>query len=241
MNLVIFVMAILVSFVVVRVGAVAFNLTGLEWSLAKFQALSRFTGTGFTTREAELITTDRQRRRIASVLMVLGNAGLVTLVATFANSLRPVAALPKATPSFLKSILPPHLIPWMNFAIMLAAVYVAYKLFTNTRVARAITNAVRKRILKRHLIKPVAFEELIVATGGYGISQIEIREDSPVLDRSILESALRSQDITIMAVQRGEEVMPNPSANTRLLLGDKLICFGKLENIRGQLCPTPAQ
>ena len=84
-----FIIMILISFVIVRIGAIAFQLTGLEWSLAKFQSLSCFTGTGFTTQEAELITTDKQRRRIASVLMVLGNGGLVVMIATFANSLTP--------------------------------------------------------------------------------------------------------------------------------------------------------
>jgi hypothetical protein len=89
MSWMLFIIMIFVSFVAVRIGAIAFQLTGLEWSLAKFQSLSCFTGTGFTTQEAELITGDRQRRRIASILMVLGNAGFVVMIATFANSLRP--------------------------------------------------------------------------------------------------------------------------------------------------------
>jgi Trk-type K+ transport system membrane component len=49
MNLILFVLATLISFVAVRIGAVALHLTGVEWSQAKFQALSCFTGTGFTT------------------------------------------------------------------------------------------------------------------------------------------------------------------------------------------------
>ena len=240
MNLLLFIIIVIVSFIMVRVGAIAFQLTGLEWSLAKFQALSCFTGTGFTTKEAELIATDRQRRRIASFLMVVGNAGLVTLIATFANSLRPAPTLPKVTPSFLQSIVPPGLIPWMNFAVMLAAVYIVYRVFTNTRVAIGLTNALRRRIVKRQIIQPVTFEQLIVATGGYGVSQIEISKDSPILGTTILDSNLRDRDISILAVQRGAQVMPNPSPSTELLLGDKLICFGKLDSIRQHLCPNPA-
>ena len=89
MNGMLFILVLAASFVIVRIGAVAFQLTGLEWSLAKFQSLSCFSGTGFTTKEAELITGHRLRRRIASILMVLGNAGLVTLVATAASALDP--------------------------------------------------------------------------------------------------------------------------------------------------------
>ena len=50
--LTLFILALISSFIVVRIGAIAFQLTGLEWSLAKFQALSCFSGTGFTTKEA---------------------------------------------------------------------------------------------------------------------------------------------------------------------------------------------
>ena len=89
MNILLFIVALIVSIGVVRIGAVAFNLTGLEWSTAKFQALSCFSGTGFTTREAELVIASPRRRRIATYLIIIGHAGLVAMVATFANSLRP--------------------------------------------------------------------------------------------------------------------------------------------------------
>lgn len=46
MNLILFITTLLIALVTVRVGAVAFQLTGLEWSLAKFQALSCFTWGG---------------------------------------------------------------------------------------------------------------------------------------------------------------------------------------------------
>jgi ribosomal protein S6--L-glutamate ligase len=108
-------------------------------------------------------------------------------------------------------------------------------------VAKALTDMLRRRMLKKQIIKPVTFEELVVTTGGYGVSQIEISKDSPILGTTILDSNLRSRDITVLAVQRGAEVMPNPSPNTELLLNDKLICFGKLDSIRHHLCPTPAQ
>jgi Trk-type K+ transport system membrane component len=78
---------IAISFVMVRVGAVAFELTGIPWDQAKFQALSAFTNSGFTTRESEEITRHPVRRRIASILIVLGNAGLVAVVGGFASSL----------------------------------------------------------------------------------------------------------------------------------------------------------
>jgi len=58
--------------VVVRAGAIALMTTGMDSSKSSFQALSAFSGTGFTTREAELIVSHPRRRRIVSWLMVLG-------------------------------------------------------------------------------------------------------------------------------------------------------------------------
>ena len=239
MNLLLFLFAIIVSFIAVRIGAIAFQLTGLEWSLAKFQALSCFSGTGFTTKEAELITGNPQRRRIASVLMVLGNAGLVTVIATFANSLRPATIMPKFTIPFVHLVFPSKLLPWINLIIIVVSIYAIYRFFTHAKITRRLTVIIKSKIIKRELVKPVSFEELLVATGGYGVSSIEVCKDSIILEKTIRNADLRNHDITILAIERKKEIIPNPSANIKIQLGDRLICFGKLENIRKELCVVP--
>ena len=233
MNLLLFIIVLIVSFVIVRIGAIAFQLTGIEWSLAKFQALSCFTATGFTTKEAELITSDLRRRRIATVLIVLGHAGFVTMVATFANTLRPRAT--KLSIPFVPAYVPPWLQPWINLIVIVAAIYITYKVFSNTTFARRLTNVLRNRIIKKEIIKSVSCEELAVATGGYGVSRIKIREDNPILGKALSESELRKDDITVLAIVRAERTMPNPVADTKILSGDELICFGKLGIIRKKL------
>ena len=239
MNLLLFAIALIASFIVVRIGAIAFELTGLEWSLAKFQSLSCFTSTGFTTKEAELITGNPQRRRIASVLIILGNAGLVTLIATFANSLRPNLSIPEFNIPFVHLVVPSRILPWVNLTIIVITVFVTYKIFTRTALARKITRGLRNRIIKKEIITPVSFEELVVATGGYGISSIDICEDSPLLDKTLQEADLRTKNINILVIERGEEAIPNPRSDTKMLLRDRLICFGKLEEIREKLYTVP--
>lgn len=73
---------ILLSIVVVRIGAIALELTGLSPEIASFQAQSAFSGVGFTTREAEAIVTHPVRRRIVRILILLGSAGVTTSIAT---------------------------------------------------------------------------------------------------------------------------------------------------------------
>ncbi len=233
MSIMLFIIVLVASFIVVRIGAVAFQLTGLEWSLAKFQSLSCFSGTGFTTKEAELVTGNKRRRRIASVLMVLGNAGLVTLIATVASALNPEnTMLGWLSKSFFPS-LPPWSVQWVNMGIIIIALFVVYKVFTNKKFTRKLTSYLRNKILKKEFFKPVSFEELLLMTGGYGITRLEVAGGNPLIDKSLAESELRKNDITILAILRDDDTMANPSADTRIQKNDELVLFGKLENIRG--------
>ncbi|MDH5187198.1 MAG: cation:proton antiporter regulatory subunit [bacterium] len=236
MNLLIFIIILIISFIIVRIGAIAFAMTGLEWSLATFQALSCFTGTGFTTKEAELITGHPQRRKIATFLIVLGRAGLVSMIATFANSIRPSDIMSRITIPFLHLVIPSQLLPWINLIVIVIAIYLVYIFFTRSKLARKLTEILRRNIVKREILKPVSFEELVVATGGYGVTQIEVCKESRVANKALHESNLRQQDILILAIERNGETIPNPSPDTRILEGDKLVCFGKLENIRKEVC-----
>ena len=221
-----FMVVLVASWTIVRIGAIAFQITGLEWSLAKFQALSCFSGTGFTTRESELIVSDKRRRKIASVLMVLGNAGLVTLIVSGASALNPNQNVIPLVRDFLNTPI--------NLTILLLVILIFYKIFTNRNISGRLTRYLRKKIIKQEFIKPVSFEELLQLTGGYGISRIEVTEKCPYIDKTLAESDLRKNDITILAIIRGDETIPNPSASRKIQKGDGLISFGKLENIRTQ-------
>lgn len=234
MNLILFALTLLVSFVIIRIGAIAFELTGVELSLAKFQAISCFTGTGFTTRESELITASRQRRKIASILMVLGNAGLVTLIATFANSIRPHENEFSRLPLLGMSI-PGFLHPWLNLALLAVFAYALYKVLSLRGVRNWLTGVIRSRLMKGRIIKPVPFDELAVATGGYGVVSIEVGGKNRLPGKTLRETKFREMDITILAIGRGSGTVPNPRADEVIQLGDTLFCFGKIDDIRTHL------
>ncbi|WP_299732249.1 hypothetical protein [uncultured Tateyamaria sp.] len=70
------------SMIVVRIGSTALRLTGMSQAAARFQALSAFSGTGFTTSEAEEVMRHAARRKILSSLMVIGNLGVMTVLST---------------------------------------------------------------------------------------------------------------------------------------------------------------
>ena len=236
MSVMLFVIVVLASFIVVRIGAIAFQLTGLEWSMAKFQALSCFTGTGFTTRESELVTGHPQRRRIATVLIVLGNAGLITMIASVASAFNTQYTLwSKLSESFLPFEIPPYMVRYINLLLIIMAIAIMYKLSRNERLVKKLTEFLRIKVIKKKLFKPISFEEMLMLTGGYGVSKITVSSGSLLVDRTLAESGLRKNDITVLAIVRAEETIPNPPATAKILVGDDLISFGQLENIKKYL------
>ena len=77
-----FLLIFALSILVIRIGSVEFEMTGLSAEVAHFQSLSAFYGTGFTTDEAESFVKSPARRRIDALLIRLGSIGLVTFVST---------------------------------------------------------------------------------------------------------------------------------------------------------------
>jgi hypothetical protein len=208
--------AILISALVVRIGAVAFEMTGLDRDKASFQALSCFSGTGFTTREAELIAGNHYRRRIASVLMIFGNAGLVTVITTFV-----VSARGDMTASL------------RNLAIITAGVVLVILLLKQQRIMGRVSTVVEGWLRKRTDIDAVDVVEILHQTEGYGIASLRVDETSPVANMSISTSGLRARDILILSIERSGAMIPLPAADRTILPRDSLICYGQLRAIRG--------
>lgn len=229
MHLILFVVAIIISVVVVMIGSIAFELTGLEKSAAKFQALSCFTGTGFTTKESEQITLYPVRRRIAMFLMILGNAGFVTMIATFANSLSPHSFILKFESSRLTHFFPSMLGTLFNLAVLGVAGYFIYKASTNKALIRTVGGKIRKYLSKENYIKEVPFEELFLTSAGYGVVRIDIQSSSPLLNRAISQTPLSQHRINILTLERNDTILHNPPADTRLDLDDRIVCFGDVK------------
>jgi len=231
MSVFVFIAVVVIAYFVVKIGAAAFELTGLSPEQANFQSVSAFTGTGFTTREAELVAAHKERRKIASVLMILGSAGFVTLIATLVSTINTSASVEPIIPA-LKKIVPGFLIQYANLGIVLILLFLVYKIFHSSKFFGLLMGKIQEQMLDKKLLQRARFEELLLNARGYGISQIELTTKNPLTGKTLSESKLRSNDILVLSVERGQENIINPVATTKLKLHDTLVCFGKLENIR---------
>jgi ribosomal protein S6--L-glutamate ligase len=88
-----------------------------------------------------------------------------------------------------------------------------------------------------YIANQVAFPELdvrqrLTVSSAYGVAEILVREGADMVGKTISTSGLRDRDITILTLTRGTKVIPNPRGNRELDAGDRLLCFGKLEEMR---------
>ena len=75
----------------------------------------------------------------------------------------------------------------------------------------------------------------LTVSKGYGVSEIYVPEGSKFVGQKIVETGLAETDVNVLTLYRGAKVIPNPRPERLLEAGDKLLCFGKLEAMRGMI------
>lgn len=88
-----------------------------------------------------------------------------------------------------------------------------------------------------YVANQVGFPELdvrqrLTVSTGYGVAELQIREGSDMVGRSIRDSGLLERDIAVLTLNRGATVIPNPRGSRELEAEDRLLCFGRLEDMR---------
>lgn len=74
-------------------------------------------------------------------------------------------------------------------------------------------------------------QRLTVSTG-YGVAELVVHPGADLVGKTLGESGLRDRDISVLTLHRGTTVLPNPRGNRKLEDGDRLLCFGRLEEMR---------
>jgi hypothetical protein len=209
-------MAIFISLLFVRAGAIALMLTGMRYERAKFQALSAFSGTGFTTREAENVVNHPTRRKIISTLMIGGNAGIVTVIVT-------------ATTSFATT--PGYDIVFNVLALALGLVII----YAIARHAGFMGRweAFVERWLERHsAFEYASTEELLHLAEGFGLVRLEVAEDSPLIGQTIIDIGDKHKDTLVLGIERKRAWIPARHIREPIEADDQLIIYGKLSTLK---------
>lgn len=77
-------------------------------------------------------------------------------------------------------------------------------------------------------------QRLSVSTG-YGVAELFMHQGAELVGKTLGESGLWERDITVLTLHRGVSVIPNPRKHVVLEAEDRLLCFGKLEEMRSMI------
>jgi len=215
------------SILITRIGTVGLTLTGLSREVARFQARSAFMGVGFTTSESEKVVNHPVRRRILLILMLLGNAGIVTaissLILTFIN-------VGSSDGFAVRSIL---------LGTGLLTLWVV-------GVSPAVDRHLSKLIgwaLKRYThLELQDYVDLLNLTGEYRVTQQQVKVESWMANKTLKDLKLRDEGIMVLGITRENGTyLGAPTGTTKIFPKDTLILYGRssaLENLDRRLKGT---
>ncbi|MEZ4871965.1 MAG: RimK family alpha-L-glutamate ligase [Bdellovibrionales bacterium] len=78
----------------------------------------------------------------------------------------------------------------------------------------------------------IDLRQRLAVSKGYGITEVFIPTGSRYVGNTIQDSGLHDLDINVLTLHRAGKVIPNPKVGRVLEGGDRLLCFGRLENMR---------
>ncbi|SIQ68392.1 potassium/proton antiporter regulatory subunit, CPA2 family [Haladaptatus litoreus] len=85
-------------------------------------------------------------------------------------------------------------------------------------------------ILEGAYFQPVEMDDLNVPLGESIIEWVEVKDGSSLVGQTLQEAEIRQRTgVSIIAIQRGEETISNPSPDTSIDSGDLLVAIGTRE------------
>ena len=207
---------ILISFIIVRIGGFALQLTGIEPEIARFQALSAFSGTGFTTREAERVVGHRTRRRIVTILIILGNAGTVTVIATLVASFTQVEGY-----------------AWffIRLGIIIGGIVGLYQLIIRSSIGQRILDRLQRPIVKRLLRTVPVSEEVFPVEKDWAISLATMKGSSRGVGLSVADITAEG-DIQVLGINRAGSYVVKPGPEEKVAQGDRLLVYANRRAVK---------
>lgn len=201
------------SLLLIRVATLALTYTGLSRQTARFQARSVFTGVGFATQESEMVVNHPVRRRILLLLMLVGNAGIVTAITTLIIGF--LDAPDEA------SIIQRILILAVGLAVLIT---MATSQWVDRRLSRVISWA-----LERYTqLEITDYSSLLHLAGEYFIRELYVQEDDWLADARIGDLHLTEEGVLILGINRKDGTyIGTPGADSRILPADIVVVYGR--------------
>jgi len=213
----VFLLALTISLIVIRVGTMALMLTGLSREAARFQAHSAFTGVGFTTGESEAIVEHPVRRHLTMGLMMLGNIGMATVIATLTATL-----LSESTSE-----------NWgASIGVLALGILLLWALFKSAWIERQLNRPIAWALRQFTKLDVRDYVSLLELSSGFAVSELIVESGDWVAGKTLVELGLAREGVLILGIRRQDGVyMGAPSSTNRIEANDTLVIYGPLERL----------
>ncbi len=212
---------VVLSLIITRVATVALTLTGLSREVARFQARSAFSGVGFTTQEAELVVQHPVRRRIILLLMLLGNAGIVSAIASLVLS-------------FLTAAGPREVA--LRLVVLFLGLSALWALARSRLVDRYMGHLIGWALRRWTHLEIRDYADLLDLHGDYRVVEHVVRPDDWLAGRTLADLRLREEGVLVLGIRRADGTyIGAPRGWTEVRPGDTLIIYGRARLLE-ELC-----
>ena len=204
---------ITLSLLITRVATEAMVLTGLSQQAAQFQARSAFTGAGFTTQESEQAINHPVRRQIIMWLMLLGNAGIVTVVSSLVLTF-------VSTTGYRQTAI--------RGALLGIGLLILWAVATDWRFNQFLTRFVQWALQRWTKLDVRDYTALLRLTGEYTVSELQVEKDTWLANEPLSKLQLNAEGIVVLGIQRSNGFYVGaPQSSTQVVPGDLLLLYGR--------------
>lgn len=215
-----FAVLILLYIIISEVFTLLFRLIGLPEEKARFQVVSLLTGSGFTTRESEMIISTRRRRRLARITMLFGYVFNISVVSAFINVFMSLK-ITQVGQYVLGLLIPVGMVAILIIILRIPAV----RSFGSSLILKAVGNITHTKTANTVMI--------IDHIGNGTIAQVHVRAVPEALSgKKLFESRIKEDhNILIMLIEDKFGRVEPPHKDTVFNEGEKLTVFGDYQNI----------
>ena len=205
---------VLISLLVVRLGTNALVLTGMSEHAAKFQASSAFFGVGFTTAEAEMIMKSSVRRRIVLHLIIAGNIGLTSALATL------IVTLVQGGQDLDFGL-------WESLLILAVGIVIISVLLNMRWVKKPLDHIMKIGLKSAGVVRAMDYDTLLRVEEGFCISEVKLEEGHPWSEKKLGESRPSDVGVVILNIRRKDGSFTGaPDKGCTLHVGDEIMVYG---------------
>jgi hypothetical protein len=206
------------SNIILRIATSILKFTGLSNDVAFFQARSAFTGTGYTTKESEIVVNHPLRRRVILLLMYVRNIGFITVVSSIILSFFDT----QNTEDFFMRI------AWLVGGTLVLIIISRIKLI-DVILSKLVEVSMKR--WKRIYVQD--YESILHLAGEFEVVDCPVAEGSWLQNKTLAEMQLIEEGVLVLGVTRDDGYFVGiPKGSTRIYALDRVILYGREDLLR---------